>query len=39
MYGVHYEREHFVSQKYNVVVIRLTADKAKNLTISANIEP
>lgn len=37
MYGVHYEREHFVSQKYNVVVIRLTADKAKNLTISANM--
>lgn len=37
MYGVHYEREHFVSQKYNVVVIRLTADKAGQLTISANM--
>lgn len=37
MYGVHYEREHFVSQKYNVVVIRLTADKPGMLTISANM--
>lgn len=37
MYGVHYEREHFVSQKYNVVVIRLTADQPGMLTISANL--
>lgn len=32
-----YVREHFVSQKYNVVVIRLTADQPHSLTISANM--
>lgn len=37
LYDVHYEREHFVSQKYNVVVIRLTADVPGQLTISANM--
>lgn len=37
MYDVHYEREHFASQKYNVIVIRLTADKPGMLTISANM--
>lgn len=37
MYDVHYEREHFASHKYNVIVIRLTADKPGMLTISANL--
>lgn len=37
LYGVRYKREHFVSQKYNVVVIRLTADKPGMLTISGNM--
>lgn len=32
-----YVREHFVSQKYQVVVIRLTADIPGSLTISANM--
>lgn len=37
MYGVHYEREHFASQKYNVIVIRLTADQPGKMTVSANL--
>lgn len=32
-----YVREHFVSQKYNVVVIRLTASRPGALTVSANM--
>lgn len=34
---VRYVREHFVSQKYNVVVIRLTADEPGRITVSANM--
>lgn len=34
---VSFVREHFVSQKYNVVVIRLTADMPGRITISANM--
>ncbi|MCI8372124.1 MAG: glycoside hydrolase family 95 protein [Lachnospiraceae bacterium] len=34
---VRYERKHFVSQKYNVVLIRLTCDTPGRLTISANM--
>lgn len=34
---VRYERKHFVSQKYNVVLIRLTCDTPGRLTVSANM--
>lgn len=37
MFDAHYERTHFVSQKYNVLVIRLTCDVPGKLSISANM--
>ncbi len=35
--GVSYVRQHFASQKYNVIVIRLTADTPGMITVSANL--
>lgn len=37
MEGVHYERHHLVSEKYQVVAIHLTASEPGTLTISANM--
>lgn len=37
MDGVTYIREHFVSERYHVLAIRLTSDGEKGLTLSANM--
>lgn len=36
-FGVHYERSHFVSQKYNVFVMRITGSEAKQLTVQTHL--
>lgn len=37
MNGYHYEREHLVSVKYNVLAIRITSNHPDGITVSANI--
>ena len=37
MNGIRYHREHFISTRYNVLAIRITAEGGDGITVSANI--